>query len=126
MTEAIRTGVGPLPNSGAPRGQSSGQTKLCKACGRPLDERSATEVAVRRDVLKQLSENQRQVLAQLLHGLTEPQIAEKLHRSRHTVHDHTKTIYSACGVQRRVQLVRYFQGLDPEDLVSGQIPTYLL
>ncbi len=102
-----------------------GMPRACKACGRPLDRASEAEIARRFQLLNRLSESQRQVLGYLLMGLTEPQIAEKLHRSRHTVHDHTKAIYAVCGVQRRVHLVHTLAGLDPEDLVHGKIPDYL-
>jgi DNA-binding NarL/FixJ family response regulator len=54
-----------------------------------------------------LSDAQR-VLEYLLEGHTEPQIAEYISRSRHTVHDHTKAIYQALGVNGRVQLVLMF------------------
>lgn len=99
--------------------------RVCKACGRPLDRASAAEVSRRFQLLARMSESQRQVLGFLLMGLTEPQIAEKLHRSRHTVHDHTKAIYAICGVQRRVHLVHTLAGLEPDDLASGKIPEYL-
>jgi DNA-binding CsgD family transcriptional regulator len=67
----------------------------------------------RLDLLSRLSDAQRRVLYHLLAGLTEPQIATKVNRSRHTVHDHTKAIYAALNVQRRVQLVHLFTGTDP-------------
>lgn len=72
-----------------------------------------------------MSDSQRQVLGYLLMGMTEPQIATKLHRSRHTIHDHTKAIYALIGVKRRVHLLQQFLGLTPEDLLDGQIPEYL-
>ncbi|MDX2131599.1 MAG: helix-turn-helix transcriptional regulator [Planctomycetota bacterium] len=66
--------------------------------------------AARPDLSRQVSEAQRRVLELLLEGKTEPQIAEVLGRSRHTVHDHTKAIYSALKVKNRVQLVLLFAG----------------
>lgn len=72
---------------------------------------------LRHTLLSKLSEAQQRVLAYLLVGLTEPQIAEKVGRSRHTVHDHTKAIYAALGVKRRVQLVLLFNGTNPRDLL---------
>jgi DNA-binding NarL/FixJ family response regulator len=48
------------------------------------------------------------VLELLLSGLTEPQIADKLSRSKHTVHDHVKAIYATLGVSGRVPLVLLF------------------
>lgn len=98
---------------------------FCKACGRAFDTPSHQEHEQRKHLLSRLSESQIQVLGYLLMGHTEPQIAEQLHRSRHTVHDHTKAIYSICGVSRRVHLVQCFRGIPPEDLIRGRVPEYL-
>ncbi|MGD9789439.1 MAG: response regulator transcription factor [Phycisphaerales bacterium] len=65
-------------------------------------------------LLGKLSEAQRRVLVHLLEGLSEPEIADRIHRSRHTVHDHTKAIYAALGVSKRVQLVHLFAGIEPK------------
>ncbi len=69
--------------------------------------------AARPDLLGKISPAQHKVLELLLTGLTEPQIAERLDRSRHTVHDHTKAIYASLGVSTRVQLVLLFAVLKP-------------
>jgi DNA-binding NarL/FixJ family response regulator len=68
----------------------------------------STLIASRPDLARLVSPAQHRVLEFLLEGLTEPQIASKLSRSRHTVHDHTKAIYSALNVNNRVQLVLLF------------------
>ncbi|NUQ68629.1 MAG: helix-turn-helix transcriptional regulator [Phycisphaerales bacterium] len=72
--------------------------------------RSAGEklAASRPDLVSRLSDAQGRVLGHLLDGLTEPQIANSIGRSRHTVHDHTKAIYAALNVRNRVQLVLEF------------------
>ncbi|GEM_PF-1482253 len=77
-------------------------------------ENSGAQVAAQRpDLVNRVSNAQGRVLEFLLAGLTEPQIAEKIGRSRHTVHDHTKAIYSALNVNNRVQLVLLFsQGIN--------------
>lgn len=67
-----------------------------------------TLIASRPDLARLVSPAQHRVLEFLLEGLTEPQIAAKLSRSRHTVHDHTKAIYQALNVNNRVQLVLLF------------------
>ncbi len=67
-----------------------------------------------KSLLDRLSEAQRRVLVHLLEGLSEPEIADRIHRSRHTVHDHTKAIYAAFGVSKRVQLVHLFAGVEPK------------
>ncbi len=64
--------------------------------------------AQRPELLARVSDAQRVVLDLLLEGMTEPQIAERIGRSRHTVHDHTKAIYAALGVNSRVHLVLLF------------------
>ncbi|HYE62615.1 MAG TPA: helix-turn-helix transcriptional regulator [Phycisphaerales bacterium] len=72
-------------------------------------ERSGAAIAAARpDLLAHVSTAQQRVLELLLAGLTEPQIAERIGRSRHTVHDHTKAIYAALRVSNRVQLVLLF------------------
>ena len=72
-------------------------------------ERSGAAIAVSRpDLLANVSQAQQRVLELLLAGLTEPQIAERIGRSRHTVHDHTKAIYASLKVSNRVQLVLLF------------------
>lgn len=72
-------------------------------------ERSGAAIAASRpDLLANISTAQQRVLELLLAGLTEPQIAERIGRSRHTVHDHTKAIYAALKVSNRVQLVLLF------------------
>lgn len=84
------------------------------ACPSPLplncEPRSAGEklAASRPDLVSRLSDAQGWVLGHLLDGLTEPQIADRIGRSRHTVHDHTKAIYAALSVRNRVQLVLEF------------------
>lgn len=69
----------------------------------------ATLAARRPDLTARLSAAQSKVLELLLVGFTEPQIATRLERSRHTVHDHTKAIYGVLGVSNRVQLLLLFQ-----------------
>lgn len=100
--------------------------RVCSHCGAPVDStgryarRGGGEAPVA--LLAKLSDSQLRVLAYLLAGLTEPQIAVKIHRSRHTVHDHTKAIYSVFGVKRRVQLVLMLQGVDPASLMpEGEV-----
>lgn len=60
------------------------------------------EVLVR---IRQLSPAQRRVLPLLLEGLPEKEIAKRLFRSRHTIHDHTKAIYTDLQVRSRLELI---------------------
>jgi DNA-binding NarL/FixJ family response regulator len=97
--------------------------RRCPNCGFLVEEKPGEISHAAGELLSKLSEAQIRVLVYLLQGLTEPQIAQKIHRSRHTVHDHTKAIYSAMGVKRRVQLVLLFQGTDPNSLLArGERP----
>jgi DNA-binding NarL/FixJ family response regulator len=76
-----------------------------KTAGKSLGQ---SMISTRPDLSRLVSPAQHRVLEFLLEGLTEPQIAAKLSRSRHTVHDHTKAIYQALNVNNRVQLVLLF------------------
>lgn len=84
-------------------------------------ERSGAAIAASRpDLLASISQAQQKVLELLLAGLTEPQIAERIGRSRHTVHDHTKAIYAALKVSNRVQLVLLFSGAPSKPAAEPQ------
>ena len=86
-------------------------------------ERSGAAIAVSRpDLLANVSQAQQRVLELLLAGLTEPQIAERIGRSRHTVHDHTKAIYAALRVSNRVQLVLMFSGTPGAPMAAPAAP----
>jgi len=61
------------------------------------------------DRLARLSETEQRVLTELRQRLTEPQVADRLNRSRHTIHVHVKNIYRKLGVYSRAELLR---GLD--------------
>lgn len=52
-----------------------------------------------------LTPAQRLVLGAALEGLSEKQIAHKLHRSHHTVHSHLQAIYRLYGVTTRAELL---------------------
>ena len=64
----------------------------------------------REAVLTRLSSGQRSILERLVEGETEREIAEKVARSPHTVHDHVKGIYHALGVSSRHELVELWNG----------------
>ncbi len=87
--------------------QSTGITGITQSTDQ--FERHGSAIAAQRpDLLRRVSDAQRRVLELLLAGLTEPQVAERIGRSRHTVHDHTKAIYQSLSVNNRVQLVLLF------------------
>jgi DNA-binding CsgD family transcriptional regulator len=65
-------------------------------------------LAARGDLARRVSPAQRAVLELLLTGVSESDIATTLGRSKHTIHDHTKSIYQALQVNSRVELVLLF------------------
>ncbi|MFA6045076.1 MAG: helix-turn-helix transcriptional regulator [Phycisphaerales bacterium] len=84
-------------------------------------ERHGQAIAqARPDLLRQVSDAQRRVLELLLVGMTEPQIAERIGRSKHTIHDHTKALYALLGVNSRVQLVLLFSRPPGEKAATKQ------
>jgi DNA-binding NarL/FixJ family response regulator len=58
-----------------------------------------------------LSERERDVLELIAHGATNPEIAQSLHLSRHTVKEHTSSVYRKLGVRNRTEAVRRAQRL---------------
>ena len=58
-----------------------------------------------------LSERERTVLELMASGLTNPEIAEALHLSKHTVKEHTSGLYRKLGVRNRTEAVQRAQRL---------------
>jgi DNA-binding CsgD family transcriptional regulator len=63
-----------------------------------------------RPTADQLSPRRREVLNLLLAGMTEKEIAQDLHRSPATVHEHILAIYQHFGVRSRGELMAHFVG----------------
>ena len=59
----------------------------------------------RRGALR-LSDRERSVLSLIASGATNPEIAEALHLSKHTVKEHTSAVYRKLGVRNRAQAVQ--------------------
>lgn len=57
--------------------------------------------------LARLSEREAEVLALIAEGHTSEAIAERLHRSVHTIHSHRAHIIEKLGLQTRADLMRY-------------------
>lgn len=53
-----------------------------------------------------LSDRERSVLSLIASGATNPEIAEALHLSKHTVKEHTSAVYRKLGVRNRAQAVQ--------------------
>jgi two-component system response regulator DesR len=58
-----------------------------------------------------LSERERGVLELMASGSTNPEIAEALHLSKHTVKEHTSSLYRKLGVRNRTEAVQRAQRL---------------
>ncbi len=81
---------------------------LCRMLARIAYLRVWRTIEHRERLLERLTECQRDILPHLLRGIKEEEIAAIVHRSKHTIHDHVKSIYSAFEVStRRDLLVRW-------------------
>ena len=58
-----------------------------------------------------LSDRERDVLELMASGATNPEIAEQLHLSKHTVKEHTSAVYRKLGVRNRTEAVQRAQRL---------------
>jgi DNA-binding NarL/FixJ family response regulator len=58
-----------------------------------------------------LSDRERDVLNLMASGATNPEIAAKLHLSKHTVKEHTSAVYRKLGVRNRTEAVQRGQRL---------------
>ncbi|MEM9294818.1 MAG: LuxR C-terminal-related transcriptional regulator [Planctomycetota bacterium] len=68
------------------------------------------------DALDALSQTERRIARLLVNGLTEQAVADRLGRSRHTVHVHVKSVYRKLGLNRRAELRNQFaQALAHDD-----------
>ncbi len=58
-----------------------------------------------------LSDRERSVLELMASGSTNPEIAEALHLSKHTVKEHTSSVFRKLGVRNRTEAVQKAQRL---------------
>jgi DNA-binding NarL/FixJ family response regulator len=58
-----------------------------------------------------LSERERDVLRLMASGSTNPEIADALHLSKHTIKEHTSAVYRKLGVRNRTEAVQRAQRL---------------
>ncbi len=58
-----------------------------------------------------LSDRERSVLELMASGSTNPEIAEELNLSKHTVKEHTSAVYRKLGVRNRTEAVQRAQRL---------------
>lgn len=57
--------------------------------------------------LAKLTEREKEVMSLVAQGYTSEEIAERLHRSVHTIHSHRVHIIEKLGLQSRAELMRY-------------------
>ncbi|GEM_PF-6250084 len=62
-------------------------------------------------LMDRLTPGQRRVAELLAQGLSKREVAARLQRSEHTVHDHTKSIYSALDVGTRAEFMALWAGI---------------
>lgn len=62
------------------------------------------------ELLARLTPTERRILHYLQSGITEREVAQRIHRSPHTVHVHVKNIYRKLGVTSRRELIGVFTG----------------
>ncbi len=77
---------------------------------RAFDRQILARRALQQRLLRQVSPAQRMVAPLLAEGLGEIEIAKRLDRSKHTIHDHIKAIYRAWGVRSRHELLEVWTG----------------
>jgi DNA-binding CsgD family transcriptional regulator len=76
---------------------------------------------LRTSMIECISPAGRVVLPLLAEGLSEADIAKRIHRSSHTVHDHVKQIYRTFGVSSRLDLRDVWMG--ERAWSRGAVPT---
>ncbi|CAM4517466.1 LuxR C-terminal-related transcriptional regulator [Paenibacillus typhae] len=77
----------------------------------------------RLEIRVQLTAREEEILAHVMHGLNNKEIAEKLFISAHTVKNHITKIYEKLGVSGRVQAIsQMYQGPSPEPAPKRQSP----
>jgi DNA-binding CsgD family transcriptional regulator len=86
-----------------------GDDQFCRGCGAPVGG-GKSQVT-----LKDLTERQREVVALLVDGLWEEQIAQRLHIQKNTVKDHLSKVMNKVGVVSYVDLKLWavMQGITP-------------
>lgn len=94
---------------------------VLRHAGEALAQGPMTGALRRNALLAVIGRAQRKLIPHLLTDSTEQQIADKIHRSRHTVHDHVKLIYAAWGVNSRLGLCDVWFGRKPAPSKAGGV-----
>lgn len=121
-----RAGTGPAAAPADAAATIERVRMLLRALGPSIARAYAQQVgrtmARRSAMLARTSTSQRRIFELMIAGYRERAIAEKIHRSIHTVHDHIKSIYAAMGVASRFELLQLWQGVLPYQHPAHMLP----
>ena len=77
--------------------------------------------------MKTLSKRQQEVMAHMVLGKTNSEIAKALGVTRETINTHIQAAYKKLGVKRRIQAVKLFTELGTKDsMVKNKQPVIVL
>jgi DNA-binding NarL/FixJ family response regulator len=97
------------------RGTIAGQAYVDPAvAGKLLDQAASQQVSQPTQITDKLTGREEDVLRLMAHGLTNTEIAERLHLSEGTVRNHVSAIFAKLGVSDRTQaaIIAIRHGLD--------------
>jgi DNA-binding NarL/FixJ family response regulator len=97
------------------RGTVAGQAYVDPAvAGKLLDQAASQQVSQPTQITDKLTGREEDVLRLMAHGLTNTEIAERLHLSEGTVRNHVSAIFAKLGVSDRTQaaIIAIRHGLD--------------
>jgi DNA-binding NarL/FixJ family response regulator len=97
------------------RGTVAGQAYVDPAvAGKLLDQAASQQVSQPTQITDKLTGREEDVLRLIAHGLTNTEIAERLHLSEGTVRNHVSAIFAKLGVSDRTQaaIIAIRHGLD--------------
>lgn len=114
--------AGDSPGWRSPEAVSFGLVTAARQLARVYERHVVETVMRRRRLMDRLRPTQQALVPMLVEGLAESQIAERIGRSKHTVHDHTKKIYRALGIHTRLDLAALWNGYEASAAPTGGGP----
>lgn len=87
----------------------------------PKARSASAELLDREDVLAGLSEQQQEVARLVAQGLTNPEIAERLHLSPHTVRNYLARVMRRLGVHNRTAVAVILTQLQSQHLAAALV-----
>lgn len=97
------------------------QGKKRRGASRNKARLASAELPDLEDVLTSLSEQQQAVAGLVAQGLTNPEIAERLHLSPHTVRNYLSRVMGRLGVHNRTAVAVILTQLQSQHLVSAMM-----